>query len=317
MFFLKKRQAELIVALAETENLRKSSEQLHITQPAASKLLAQVEADCGFALFERGANGTVPTESGQLVIAYAREILHSTQRIQHELTRQAGQSQRSLSLGALPSATISIVPELVCRLMDDIEDLQVYIEDGTIQPLLDKLRMGKLDLVIGRCSEHIDLADFHRTFLNYEPMVLVCGRQHPLAARREITPPDLQAADWIFPPADTYADTKLSELCDKYGLTHPRILARSSVTMTNVIMLTRKNLLAALPLGIAQYFVKQGSLRILPIAKTVNFGEFVLFTRKQTIYCPNAALIRKVRSLLEQGSEPNATAGIQTGTPPT
>lgn len=299
MFFLKKRQAELIVSLAETANLRRSAELLHMTQPAASKVLAQTEAELGFTLFDRSASGTVPTVFGAMLIPYAREILHSAQRIQDELARLGQSRQRCLKIGALPTATISIVPELVCSLMEHVKGLQVSIEDGTVLPLLEKLRVGKLDLVIGRSSEQIDLTGFNRIILDYEPMVLVCGRQHPLTSKARITSDDLRQCNWIFPPEDTYANLRLIELCDRYGLNQPHILIRSSVTMSNVILLERQNLIAALPLGIAQYFIDQGILHILPTTETVNFGEMVLYTHKDSIYAPNANLINKVCAMMK------------------
>lgn len=299
MFFLKKRQADLLVVLAETQNLHKASVQVHMTQPAASKVLSQLEEEIGFPLFERSAVGTVPTACGSLVIEYARQVLHSAQRIQSELVTFAHQRRSKLAIGALPSATLSVVPDLLSALMEQAPGLQVSIEDGIIEPLLEKLSVGRLDIVIGRRTELIDLAAFDRLILDYEPMVLVCGLQHPLAQATVVASAQLQDCTWIFPPEGTYANAKLTELCDKYRLACPNIVIRSSTTMTNVIMLGRENLLAAMPEGIARYFQKQNMVHILPLAKTVNFGEVLLFTNKRSVYSPNAALIASVRDMVQ------------------
>ena len=300
MFHLKKRQADLLVALAETQNLHKASLQLHMTQPAASKVLSQLEQEIGYPLFERSAQGTAPTAYGSAMIEYARQVLHSTTRIQSQL-RQFECGQRcSLAIGSLPSATLSVVPDLLSALIAQVPGVQVSIEDGIIEPLLEKLSIGRLDIVIGRRTELIDLSAFDRIVLDYEPMVLVCGLQHPLAQTRDLQPAQLHDCAWIFPPVGTYANAKLIELCDSFGLTSPTIIIRSSTTMTNVIMLGRENLVAAMPLGIARYFERQNMLRILPLEKTVNFGEVLLFTSKQLVYSPNAALVAQACLLMQQ-----------------
>lgn len=304
MFFLKKRQADLLVALAETRNLHKASVQVHMTQPAASKVLSQLETEIGFPLFERSAVGTVPTSSGNLVIEYARQILHSAQRVQAELEKIDHQQRRTLAIGALPSATQSVLPDLLSILRLRAPDLLVSIEDGIIEPLLEKLSVGKLDMVIGRRTELLDLTAFDRVILNYEPMVLVCGLQHPLAQTTGLEPARLQGCDWIFPLEGTYADARLVTLCDEYGLTNPNIVIRSSTTLTNVIMLGRENLIAAMPQGIARYFKNQNLLHILPLEKTVNFGEVLLFTKRSTVYSPNAALIAEVSDLVLKSIAP-------------
>ncbi|HLU02929.1 MAG TPA: LysR family transcriptional regulator [Advenella sp.] len=300
MFHLKKRQADLLVALAETQNLHKASVQLHMTQPAASKVLSQLEQEVGYALFERSAMGTVPTAYGVLMIEYARQVLHATRRIQAELSQVQYQAQRTLAIGALPSATLSVVPDLLSALLAQVPDLQVNIEDGIIEPMLEKLSIGRLDIVIGRRTELIDLSGFERIILDYEPMVLVCGLQHPLAQTARLEAGQLHDCTWIFPQAGTYANAKLIELCDSFGLASPNIAIRSSTTMTNVIMLGRENLVAAMPQGIARYFERQHMLHILPLEKTVNFGEVLLFTNKRLAYSPNAALIDHACTLMQQ-----------------
>ncbi len=299
MFFLKKRQAELLVTLAETQNLHKASLQMHMTQPAASKVLSQLEEEIGFTLFERSATGTMPTASGSLVIEYARQILHSSQRIQSELVKFDHRQRRTLSIGALPSATLSVIPDLISMLRLRVPGLQVNIEDGIIEPLLEKLKIGKLDMVIGRRTELCDLSAFDRVVLNYEPMVLVCGLQHPLAQLSDVGSVQLQDCEWIFPHEGTYANAKLIELCDKYELSNPNIVIRSSITLTNVIMLSRERLIASMPQGIARYFANQKMLHILPLTKTVDFGEVLLLTNKQTVYSANAALVAEVRTLMQ------------------
>lgn len=300
MFFLKKRQAELIVSLAETGNLGKSASLLHMTQPAASKILSQLEEEAGFILFARDNTGTAPTAHGELAITYARGLINSTQRITEELKQLKENEQRSLAVGALGFATLSVAPELIYALTEHMPNLQVRLEEGTAKPLLDKLRHGELDLVVGRITEQTDIRNLNYVVLDYEPMVLACGTKHPLADHTTIDAHDLQGQEWIFPADGTFAQTRLLEFCKQWNLDPPRILLRSSVIMTNIIMLNRKNLVGALPLGVARYFASRKMLHILPINSMVNFGQVVLFTNPASLYSPHAPLIDKISRLMSR-----------------
>ncbi|HEY9275125.1 LysR family transcriptional regulator, partial [Achromobacter sp.] len=82
---LKRRHAELLVALDDERHLGRAAERLHMSQPAASKALAQLEEQVGYALFERGTQGTQPTYAGMVMIRHARNGLGAAQRVAAEL----------------------------------------------------------------------------------------------------------------------------------------------------------------------------------------------------------------------------------------
>ena len=69
---LRLRHLQLLVALDELRHLGRAADFLALTQPAVSKMLAEVERMYGVALFTRSARGTEPTPAGRLVVRFAR-----------------------------------------------------------------------------------------------------------------------------------------------------------------------------------------------------------------------------------------------------
>ncbi|WP_419204144.1 LysR family transcriptional regulator [Bordetella trematum] len=82
---LKPRHAELLIALDDTRHLGRAADRLHMSQPAASKALLQLEEQVGYTLFSRTPQGTQPTPAGEVMILHARHTLGSAVRVQAEL----------------------------------------------------------------------------------------------------------------------------------------------------------------------------------------------------------------------------------------
>src|SRR5712691_9191082 len=90
---LRVKQLLLLVALDQHRSIRKAAEEIHVSQPAASKSLIELEAVMGCRLFERGRNGLRPTEAGQCVTTYAHDMLGTLRRLRGDLDRLSYERQ--------------------------------------------------------------------------------------------------------------------------------------------------------------------------------------------------------------------------------
>src|SRR5690606_40256176 len=102
---LKPRHITLLLSLERTQHLVRTAEALNMSQPAASKSLAQLEEQIGQTLFERTGTGTRPTAIGELVIAHAKNLAGAADRLANDLKALQLRHQRVLRLGVLPSAS--------------------------------------------------------------------------------------------------------------------------------------------------------------------------------------------------------------------
>ncbi|HVL36255.1 MAG TPA: LysR family transcriptional regulator, partial [Burkholderiales bacterium] len=102
---LKLRQLLLLRALGETRNLRRSASALNLTQPAATRLLQELEAALGLQLFERSRRGMAPTPYGEAMIRHARAVLADLDGAREELAALAEGSQGRVVVGSLVSTS--------------------------------------------------------------------------------------------------------------------------------------------------------------------------------------------------------------------
>ena len=147
------RTARLFVASADAGTLTAAAKRLHVSQPAATKSLAQLEADLGGALFERAGRKLVLTRMGEALLPRARALLQQAEDLKSEAERWRSGEDGVLSVGAGPSVTYRLLPEAVARFYRAGRTVQLTIRAGAANALLDQVLRGALDLVAADMGE--------------------------------------------------------------------------------------------------------------------------------------------------------------------
>jgi len=296
--YLKKRHLQLLLTLDKTRHLGQAALALHMSQPAASKALAQMESDIGHLLFQRSGTGMQPTPLGELVIAYAKNQAGAAQRLELDLEAVAEQDQRLLKIGILPSVSVQIAPQLVSALVTAHPKLEVSLHEGLLNSLIKQLLNNELDCVIGRTSTQVDTSHLEALFLYEDPACLVCGSQQPLAQQAtHLGLADLFDYWWILPPKDSVLRERIQTMFSRLDLPLPQKYIQSNATLATVALLNQQPWVGVMPRILAEHFVQQQALTIFPIDTHVNFGTIQVLTRKETIKTPPLEL---ALSLIQQ-----------------
>jgi LysR family hydrogen peroxide-inducible transcriptional activator len=173
------RQLEYIVAVAETGQVGLAAAQLNVSQPSLSAQLAEVEADLGAALFQRGRAGAKITPTGEEVVRRARQILHEMQDLR-AAAQGGGVFKGRLRLGVLPSIGPYLLPGVVQRLHREHPSFRLIIREESTRDLDQGLRSGRLDMVISTPEDH---PGAELTPLFTEHLWAAVALDHPLADR--------------------------------------------------------------------------------------------------------------------------------------
>ena len=171
------RQLEYVVAVAETGRIGLAATQLNVSQPSLSAQLAEVEADLGVVLFQRGRSGAKITAAGEEVVRRARLILHEL----HDLRAAAqggGIFQGRLRLGVLPSIGPYLLPGVVQRLHAEHPSFRLIVREESTRDLDEGLRSGRLDMIISTPEDH---PGGQHTDLFEERLWAAMALDHPLA----------------------------------------------------------------------------------------------------------------------------------------
>ncbi len=282
---LRLRHLELMVALADEGTMRAAAGRLHLSQPALSKMLAEVEAGFGARLFERSPQGVSPNALGQAVIYRARVMLGELARGKDEVDALRTGAEGVLRLGTL--SVTAAVPRAVARLRERIPGARVQIHEGRVRDMIRRLLDGELDCVFGAVTPELltsDLLSLLRPeVLLKDELCVLCATDHALARHRRLRWADLHAVPWIAPPKDTLVRQAFMTAFLNEGLSppEPAIEVLSSVTVSSLLRLAPA-LLAAVRFEHASDELARGGIRRLAVGPVMPLPSLGLYTRRGT-----------------------------------
>ncbi|MGJ7565070.1 LysR substrate-binding domain-containing protein [Variovorax sp. GB1R11] len=181
------RHLRCLVAVAQERHLARAAERLALSQPAVSKTLSELEAIVGTRLVERsnagrrGVQGL--TAAGEQLLAHALRVLEALDASAQAVAPAAGGRIERLRIGALPSVAPALLPVALARLRDGWPQVQIVVKSAANAALLDELRAGELDLVVGRMSDPRLMGGLSFELLHTEPLVFAVRAGHPLALK--------------------------------------------------------------------------------------------------------------------------------------
>lgn len=260
------RHVRQLCIVGRLRSMSRAAEVLHISQPALSKAIRDIELLVGMQLFDRVPRGLVPTECGA-------HLLQHCQVIESEL-RKAGDSIQSYmrgtsghaAVGAFLVALPSLLPRAIARMMETAgDDMAVRVTDGSNKQLVPALLSGEIDLIVGRLPEVDHSPRMKQEVLYHEPIVLVVGSNHPLARRRRLSFRDLNGFSWVFPAPDSVAFSAIMDLFVREGLTHPARYVESVSFVMLQSLLRETDIIATMPQQVVARDVSLGLLKVLPL----------------------------------------------------
>lgn len=263
---LKLRHLQLLVALDEFRHLGKAAEFLSVTQPAVSKILAEIEGAFRVRLFDRSTRGTQPTPYGESLVRFARGVLGDYERTKEELAALASGAAGRTSVGAMVVATPVLLSRSLSFLKERSKETTVFVEEGDLGMLLPKLRVGELDLVLGRLEPGRLAPDLETEVLYNEPMAIVSAPDHPLARRRKVGWADLAQQPWVAPPPWASMRVKLEQTFARHELEPPRDLIESASFLAILTCVRERPAVAFLAQSVARHFEQAGLVRVLPVS---------------------------------------------------
>jgi DNA-binding transcriptional LysR family regulator len=299
---LKTRQLALLVYLEEEGTLARAAAAAGLTQPAASKLLRQVENILDVRLFERNSRGMAPTRYGEILVRHARMALSGLGHAREEITALKSGLAGKATIGAVLSPGTHIVPMAIARVKQRYPGLLIGMEIDPSRQLVQRLLQGHLDMVVGRVLE-TTCADelLYEPLAADEPHAVIAGAQHPLAGRAGLDLEDLIDQPWILPPEGNLVRDRLFSMFIERGLAMPTNIVESLSLPAITSLLQQSNYLVALPEQAVQHSCKAGSLTVLLRNLPVGLGGFGLITRRHHKPSPGAqCLLNTLRELAQQ-----------------
>lgn len=285
---LKTRHLLLLLHLYEQRSVLRAAEAANMSQPAASKLLAEMEDLLGVPLFERHARGVEPTWYGQVLIRRARSALSEIGRAQDEIAALRSGRTGQASIGTVVTPGTTLVPQAVAALKRDFPDIRVRIDMDYSRPLVARLLDGRLDIVVGRIMDAQGGGELEFEPLADEPHSVIVRAGHPLATRKRVGHGDLVEHGWIMPPDGSVLRSRLDAVFLEQGLAPPQDITETTSLPVTIHLLRHSDLLTALPPESVASYLQTGQMVELPIALDVRMDFFGIIRRRDQLLSPGA-----------------------------
>ncbi|MEP6720502.1 MAG: LysR substrate-binding domain-containing protein [Variovorax sp.] len=275
---LKLRHLQLLVALDEFRHLGRAAEFLSVSQPAVSKTLAEIERMFDLDLFVRSTRGTEPTAYGHAVVRFARSVLADFGRTRDEIAAVAGGAAGRTSVGAMVVATPLLLVRAVALLKQRSARTTVLVEEGDLTRLLPRLRVGELDLFVGRLEPGYASPDLDTEALYAEPMCIVVRPDHALARDTRIDWKKLAGVPWVVPPPWASSRVKLEQMFYKHGLVPPVDIVETASFLATLTFVRERPAVGFLARGVAHHFETEGLLKILKLKVPIELPPVGMIT---------------------------------------
>jgi DNA-binding transcriptional LysR family regulator len=280
---LKTRHLQVFLAVARAGSMQRAAREVHLTQPAISKLIGELEDSLGAPLFERSKRGVVPTECGRALVGRAQLVLNDLESAKDEIAAIARGVIGRVRVGVLPVAEARLLSTTLLALRKTAPGLAVQVEDGTRDVMLNALRRGEIDCVIGRLDAGAGDRDLHIEKLVQLPVAIVVSPSHPLARKKRLSWPDLLSYPWVLPqrgaPIRTAVDREFTDL----GLVPPVPGIESTSFRLIQAVVAETDMVGVITYEASLAYTRSGELAVLPVKLSGPLPHIGVITRTPVV----------------------------------
>lgn len=280
---LRFRQLQLLDILGRTHNVRMTAEQMHITQPAATKILGDIEAMLGAALFERLPREMRPTDLGMVALRYASAALSDLGRFVGDFSALRDGGHGHLTVGAISASAAQLLITCIREVREKRPMLMIRIVEQSSDQLAVWLEEKKIDIMLGRLMEARHRALFDFEALSGEAVWIVAAPKHPLLTRAQVSLTELAAWPWILYPQATAIRQLFEEFFADIGMQAPAGMVETPSIFSTLELLQATDMLSLQPRVAVEKYVEKGMLGRIPVPVERSMASYGIVTRKGDI----------------------------------
>lgn len=306
---LKMRHLVLLLQIRQHGSLTRVAGHVATSQPAVTNALAEMESMFGGALFERSSRGMTPTALGNVVLARAEAMLHDLDHLASDIEAVVVGHATRLHIGVIPfisGRTLASAIQLTQARLS--RRLTMTIHEGTTDVLMPLLRDHTLDIVIGRASASIDLAQLRFEVLHQQkPRLIASRRLAARLARARLSWDKLVELDWILGAPHTPMREQIADIFLQAGVAPPMPIVESYTSrLIGEMIVANENAVSIVPADIAEELVHFAGVAIVPYTLDWTLPPVAMFTREGVTREVDAVFGQSLRDLYLQAESGQA-----------
>ena len=285
----------MMVALDDTLQISTAASLLNMTQPAASRMLSEMEAILNVQLCERLPRGIELTPFGRTFARHARTILLELRETERELADLKSGKGGTIFMGSVTAPAISLAGPAIKNLKSRYPKIQISIQVETSNVLAKDLLASRLDFMLARIPDDLNPRLFDARVIGTEQACLIVRKGHPLMVNAQVNLEQISSYDWVFQPSGSLLRRTIEGMFLSGNVSLPENIINTSSLMMTLVMVSQSDAIAPIAIDVARFITAQsglaGSIDILPLNQTINLQPYSLITLRGRSLSPAASLL--------------------------
>ncbi|MFZ1469940.1 MAG: LysR family transcriptional regulator [Paracoccaceae bacterium] len=314
---LKLSHLRLMAGLLDTGQIGLAAEQLGISQPAASRLLAEVERITGQPVHSRTGRGMALTPVGQALARRAQRVQMELHDAARDLAEIGAGTTGHVRIGAVTSPALQLVLPTLRAARLTLPQITAEVVVATSDLLAQQLIAGQIDFALGRrpSGAESDLIDM--VGITAEPVSLMVRRGHPLDRPGPLAAADLMQHDWVMPGREAILTRTVLARLSQMGLPQPPQRLSTASFLLTLALLQQSNAIAPIATAVIDAFTRApGSPYIrLPLDLGIEVEPYGLLTRRGSTLPPVAQRLAAMILAQARADNPAGEGDLASGSP--
>ena len=284
----------LVAALADTGMISAAATAIGMTQPAASRQIAELEKLLDAPLCDRLSRGVRLTPLGQALARHARSVLLHLAQAEREFADLKVGRRGAVKVGAVIGPAVEIAAPAMARVRAVAPDVEVDIRIDNSNTLARELLASKLDFILAQVPDDLDPQAFESVTIGIEEARILVRRGHPLLGRGPVTLAAAAGFEWVTQPRGAPLRRAVDLLFQSANLVAPDRLITTTSNFLTMMMVANSDRLAPLASAAARFIGRDGApgkLAILPTAFSIVVQPFSLIAMRHRALSPAAQTV--------------------------
>ena len=297
---IKFRHLQAFMEVARQKSVNRAAELLHISQPAVTKTIRELEELVAVALLERDGRGIRLTSHGEVFMRYAGATLTALRQAVDSVAKESARTGPPVRVGALPTVSARIMSHAISRFLAEGTGSPVKVVTGENAVLLEQLRMGDLDLVVGRLAAPEKMTGLSFEHLYSERVLLTVRAGHPLLEPGTNVFERLGAFPVLMPTRNSVIRPIVEQFLIAHGIPAPVTQIETVSDAFGRAFLRMSDAVWIISEGVVAGDIADGRLVALPIATQETRGPVGLTVRADSVpSLPLTLLTQAIRAEAE------------------
>ncbi|WP_369841079.1 LysR family transcriptional regulator [Donghicola sp. XS_ASV15] len=289
---LRPAQARLIAAVASHGQLQVAAGVCQMTQPAASRMLAEIEKNLSTKLFDRTPKGMEPTPAGWVMVRHAERITNDLWKMSQEFNDLKDGLGGTVRVGAVTGPALGQLVPAIQKLKSDAPGVEISVEVAPSVQLIQALDRGDLDFVLGRVPASADWRDFAVEIAQDEVVRLLVRDGHPLLCQAPVDMAALENLPWILQDRGTPIRAAIETAFAEEGLHSPKDVITTSSLLVIVALVSQSDAVAPMSQEVLDMMLEppvSANFQKLALTRPVTVVPYQIVTKRHRVL-PAAAM---------------------------